>query len=60
MDDRAICLPWDKNFGLSTPRTDSSLWRITDETYKRIRRYPSVSIPPGRVIEKSSIGGYPY
>ena len=34
MDDRTICLPWDKNF---SPRTD-------DENLQEVRRYPSVSI----------------
>ena len=28
MDDRAICLPWNKNC-VDIPRTDGSLWRIT-------------------------------
>ena len=51
MDDRAISLAWDK-VCFDTPRTDSSLRRIV-ENYKRIRRYPSVSISPGTDTEKS-------
>ena len=30
------------------------------EIYKRIQRYPSVSIPPKTDTEKSSIGGFAY
>ena len=50
MDDRAICLPWNKNC-VDTPRTDDSLWRITYNLltfYKGIRRYPSVSRKSGK------------
>ena len=50
-----------QKFCLDTPRTDNSLRRITEnllEVYKRIRGYPSMSIPPGTDTEKSSIGGY--
>ena len=59
MDDRAICLPWDTNFAL-TPLGQTVVNRELRKIYNRIRRYPSMSIPPGTDTEKSSIGGYPY
>ena len=52
MDDRTICPPWDKNFGLTPPGQTLVLLKI----YRRIRRYPTISILN---TEKSS-GGYPY
>ena len=57
---RTICHPLVQNFGL-TPlgRTVvyGELLKIT-EIYKRIRRYPSMLIPPGTDTEKSSRGAY--
>ena len=50
MDDRTICLPWDKNFGLTPLGQTIVLLKI----YRRIQRYPTVSIPS---TEKSSMGG---
>ena len=32
-------------------------YRKLTEIYKRIQRYPSMSIPPGTDTEKSSMGG---
>ena len=56
MDDRAIRLPWDKNFVL-TPPGQTVVYGELREFYKGIRRYPSISIPPETDTEKSSIGG---
>ena len=59
MDDRAFCLPWDKNFAL-TPLGQTVVYgelRKFTEIYKRIRGYPSMSIPPGTDTDRSSIGG---
>ena len=42
MDDRAICLPWDKNFAFDTPRTDSSLRRIKGNLLKFTREYEDI------------------
>ena len=47
MDDRAICLPWDKNFCLDTPRTDSSLQRIAKNLLKFTREYGDILSHPG-------------
>ena len=54
---RAICLPWD----VLTPLYRTVVYRELWEIYKRVQRYPSVSIyiiPPD--TEKLSIGEYPY
>ena len=62
MDDRPICLPWDKIFCLDTPRTDSSLRRITEILLKFAREYGDIlacQYPPGKDTEKSSIGVVP-
>ena len=56
MDDRAICLPWDKNLVL-TPLGQTIVYGKFTGIYKRIRRYPSVPIPPWTDTEKSFIGG---
>ena len=53
MDETAICLPWDKNFIL-TPLGQTVVYGEL-RIYKRMRRYPGVSIPPGTDTEKSSI-----
>lgn len=57
MDDRAISLAWDK-ICLDTPRTDSSLRRITELkfTRKMIRRYFSGWCVNTPCTEKSSMG----
>ena len=50
MDDRTTCLPWpDKNFGLAQTI-------VLLEIYRRIRKYPTVSIPN---TEIPPIGGVP-
>ena len=58
MVDRAICLPWDKNFVLTSLGQTVVSEKFT-EIYKGIQRYPSVSISPRTDIEKSSMGGRP-
>ena len=59
MDDRAICLPWDKNFVL-TPLGQTVVYTENcgkfAKIYKGIRKCPSVSIPSGTDTEKSSKG----
>ena len=45
MGDSAICLPWDKNFGL-TPLV------VYVGIYKRVQRSRSKSLPPGTDTEK--------
>ena len=61
MDDRPIYLPWDKNFGL-TPLGQTVVYREYGkftEICKGIRRYPSMSIPPGAAdTEKIIHWGY--
>ena len=52
-----------QKFGLDTPRTDSSLWRITENLLKFTREYGDIlacQYPLGTDTEKSSIGGYLY
>ena len=61
MDDRVICLPWDKIFVLTLLGQTvvyRELRKFT-EIYKGIRK-SRVSTPPGTDTEKSSIGGYAY
>ena len=44
MNDRAICLPWDKKFCLEIPRTDSNLRRITENLLKFTREYGDILV----------------
>ena len=46
---------WDKNLGLA-PQGRTVVYRKFNKIYKRVQRYPSVSIPPGADMEKSSMG----
>ena len=60
MDDRAICLLWDK-LCLDTPRQVSSLWRTAENLLKFTREYGDIlvcQLPPGTDTEKSSMGVY--
>ena len=61
MNERAICLPWDKIFCLDTlPLGQTVVYGELRKMYKGIRRYPSVSILPGADTEKSFLGGTLY
>ena len=50
MGDSAVCLPWDKNIGV-TPLGQKVVYGELNKIYKRVQRYPSTSIPPGTDIE---------
>ena len=52
MDDRAICLPWDKKFVL----TSLGQAVVYGGNYKGIQRYPSVSIPLGQTLKNHPWG----
>ena len=54
MDDRAICLSWNKNCA-DTPRTDGSLWRITYNLLKFARKYGDILVCQGKVGRGSAI-----
>ena len=47
MDDRAICIPWDKNFAL-TPLGQTVVYgELQKFLQENMKIYPSMSIPPG-------------
>ena len=58
MNDRAICLPWDKYFAL-TPLGHSSLQRITENLLKFTREYGDIiacQYPLGQTLKNHPWG----
>ena len=50
IDDSVICLPWDKNLARH-PQGQTVVYGKFTKIYKRVRRYPSMSVPPGTDTE---------
>ena len=45
MENSAVCLLWDKTFGLTPLRAEEGYGAFTEIYYKRVWRYASMSIP---------------